>query len=205
MGDSNCLYIYMKKNFFFGLLVCTFFLNTSVKGQNVVLKSNLLHAATATLNLGVEVGIAPKWTIDLSGGYNPFTFSHSRKWKHWIFQPEARYWFCDRFAGHFVGFHALGGAYNFANLKNGIRLFGVDFSELSSYRQQGWFVGGGIAYGHSWVLNRRWNLELEIGMGYVYAKYDKFKCGGCGKRVETGKTHHYLGPTKAAINMVYNF
>ncbi|MGI6862092.1 DUF3575 domain-containing protein [Bacteroides sp. KG156] len=193
-----------KKNLFFALLVCLF-MSAAVKGQNVALKTNLLYDATATFNLGVEFGVAPKWTIDLSGNYNPFTFSHSRKWKHWLVQPEARYWFCDRFAGHFIGFHALGGQYNFANLKNDVRLFGTDFSQLTDHRLQGWFAGGGVAYGYSWVLGRRWNLELEIGLGYVYTKYDKFKCEGCGKRVETGKTHHYFGPTKAAINMVYNF
>ena len=85
---------------------------TEVHCQKVAIKSNLLYDVTATVNAGIEVGLAPKWTFDLSANYNGWTFSHERKWKHWLLQPEGRYWFCDRFAGHFVGVHALGGQYN---------------------------------------------------------------------------------------------
>ncbi|WP_288083424.1 DUF3575 domain-containing protein, partial [Xylanibacter rodentium] len=27
----------------------------------------------------------------------------------------------------------------------------------------------------------------------------------CGKKVETDRPHHYVGPTKAAVNLVYLF
>jgi hypothetical protein len=55
------------------------------------------------------------------------------------------------------------------------------------------------------VLNKHWTLEGEIGLGYAYGKYDRYRCTGCGKKIETDKTHHYVGPTKAAINLVYFF
>lgn len=173
--------------------------------QKVAVKTNLLYDATATINAGIEFGLAPKWTFDLSGNYNGWTMSHDRKWKHWLVQPEVRYWFCDRFAGHFLGFHALGGQYNIGNLNNDIKFLGTDFSKLSDSRYQGWFVGGGIAYGYDWVLSKHWNLEAEIGFGYAYTKYDRFNCAGCGKKIETDKSHHYVGPTKAALNLVYAF
>lgn len=89
--------------------------------QKVALKSNLLYDATATVNAGVEIGLAPRWTFDISANYNGWTFSHDRKWKHWLVQPEARYWFCDRFAGHFIAAHALGGQYNIGGLKTVFR------------------------------------------------------------------------------------
>ena len=76
--------------------------------QKAAVKTNLLYDATTTLNLGVEVGIAHRWTIDLSGNLNPWTFSDNTKWKHWLIQPEARYWLCERFNGHFLGAHVLG-------------------------------------------------------------------------------------------------
>ncbi len=178
---------------------------STLHAQKVAVKTNLLYDATATINAGIEFGLAPKWTLDISGNYNGWNMSHDRKWKHWLVQPEARYWFCDRFAGHFLGFHALGGQYNVGNLNNGIKFLGTDFSQLSDHRYQGWFVGGGIAYGYDWVLSKHWNLEAEIGFGYAYTKYDKFNCAGCGKKTDTGKSHHYVGPTKAAINLVYVF
>ena len=47
-----------------------------VKAQNVALKSNILYDASGTVNLGAEVGLAPKWTLDVSGNYNGWVRSH---------------------------------------------------------------------------------------------------------------------------------
>lgn len=176
----------------------------SAKGQDVAVKTNVMSDALLNINLGMEFGLAPRWTLNLAGQYNGWTVNE-RKWKHWLVQPEARYWFCDRFAGHFMGVHALGGQYNFANIKNGISFLGSDFSALTDYRYQGWAVGCGIAYGYAWILGRHWNLEAEIGMGYIYTRYDKFECKNCGRKLEKDKSHNYVGPTKAAINLVYLF
>ncbi len=66
-------------------------------------------------------------------------------------------------------------------------------------------AGGGISYGYAFILGRSWNLELEVGVGYNYTLYDRFECAGCGRKVEEGQEHHYIGPTKAAINLVYLF
>ena len=198
----------MKINFkfsgFFALWIACVFLCQGVKGQNVAVKTNLLYDVTATINAGVEISLAPKWTLDLSGNYNNWTMSGDRKWKHWFLQPEARYWFCNKFIGHFLGIHAHGGQYNLGNLDNDIRLFGTDFSRLADKRYQGWFTGIGVAYGYSWALAKHWNLEFEIGLGYSYSEYDCYPCAVCGERLDTG-CHHYFGPTKAAINLIFVF
>ncbi len=173
-------------------------------GQNIAIKTNLLYDATATINAGVEFGLAPKWTLDISGNYNNWTMARERKWKHWFIQPEARYWFCNKFIGHFLGFHAHGGQYNIGNLDNSINFLGTDFSQLTDKRYQGWFVGAGIAYGYSWVLSRHWNLEFELGVGYAYSRYDCYPCAECGELLDSG-CHHYFGPTKAAINLIFVF
>ena len=192
------------------LKLCVFllfglFFSTGVKCQKMAVKSNLLYDATATINAGVEFRLATRWTFDLSGNYNGWTISGNRKWKHWMMQPEARYWFCDRFAGHFLGAHALGGKYNIGNLKNSISFLGTDFSKLTDRRYQGWFIGDGVAYGHSWILSKHWNFEAEIGVGYIYMRYDVYPCAECGTRLAKGRSHHYVGPTKAALNLVYLF
>ncbi len=72
-----------------------------VSGQDVALKTNLLADALLNVNAGIEIGLAPKWTLDVTGEYNGWTLSHDRRWKHWAVQPNARYWLCDRFGGHF--------------------------------------------------------------------------------------------------------
>jgi hypothetical protein len=194
----------MKKLF----VVTTCVLATFCAGasaQRVAVKTNLLADATLSPNVGVEVGVKPKWTIDLTGEMNAWTLSHDRRWKHWYVQPEARYWLCDRFAGHFFAGHIFGGQYNLGNLDNGIKFLGTDFSKLSDYRFQGWFVGAGIGYGYSWILGRHWNIEAEIAVGYAYSRYDRYKCEGCGAKVANDRVHNYVGPTKAAVNLIYEF
>lgn len=172
--------------------------------QEVALKSNVLYDAVLSPTVGVEVGLAPKWTLDVSGTINAWSVNGHR-WKTWMVQPEARYWFCQRFSGHFVGSHVLGGQYNWGNLKNDIMFLGTDFSNLSDRRYQGWMVGAGVAYGYSWILSRHWNLEAEIGIGWVYTRSDEFNCANCGKKLRSSIPHNYVGPTKAALNIIYAF
>lgn len=85
------------------------------------------------------------------------------------------------------------------------KFLGTDFRKLKDYRFQGWMAGAGIAYGYSWILDKRWNIEAEIGIGWVYTRYDMFECADCGQKVDTNHPHNYVGPTKAAINLVYTF
>ena len=60
------------------------------------IKTNALYWATSTPNLGFEVGLAKKITLDVSGNYNPWKFGDDRQIKHWLVQPELRYWLCER-------------------------------------------------------------------------------------------------------------
>ena len=176
------------------------------RAQDFAIKTNLLYDATATLNLGAEVGLAPRWTFDLSGNYHPWDLPSRPMIRHAMLQPEVRYWFCDRFSRHFLGVHALGGIYNVASLPTeGRKLFGRDLSQLSRYRYQGWFAGGGVAYGYDFILGEHWNLELELGVGYVYSEYDKYECEECGLQLAYRQPLNYFGPTKAAVSLVYLF
>lgn len=177
----------------------------ALHAQKVAVKTNVLSDAFTNVNVGAEVGLAPRWTFDAIGEFNAWSLSHDRRWKHWSVQPGVRRWLCDRFSGHFVGAHLHGGQFNMGGIDNGISFLGTDFSKLSDERFQGWFAGGGVSYGYAWILDKHWNLEGEIGLGYSYTNYDRFKCAGCGRKMETGKSHHYVGPTKLAINVVYLF
>lgn len=161
----------------------------TVFGQDVAVKTNVVYWATITLNLGAEVGISPKMTIDLIGTYNPFKFRDNKKIMNWLIQPEWRYWACRRFAGHFWGVHAHYGKYN---------------GGLKKYRYDGWLAGAGISYGYQWLIGKRWNLEAELGLGYAYLSFDKFIRNKCGKFVDSGHKN-YVGPTKLNISFMYFF
>ena len=75
----------------------------NIKAQNFALKTNIVYDATATVNIGAEIGLAPKWTFDLSGNYNAWEMPGDRFWKHAMAQPEVRFWFCDRFSRLITG------------------------------------------------------------------------------------------------------
>ena len=63
-------------------------------GQNYGVKTNVLYDLTSTVNLGLEYRLADRWTFDISGNYNAWTLRENMKWKHWMVQPEFRFWNC---------------------------------------------------------------------------------------------------------------
>lgn len=168
--------------------------------QNIALKSNLIYDATATLNLGVEARFAPKWTVDLSGNYNPFSFGDNKKWKHWMLQPEVRYWFCEAFNSHFIGAHLLGGVFNTGNVNapSFLSIFPTD----KGYRYEGEYFGAGLSYGYHHILSPRWSLEYSLGLGWVHSNYDKYDCPHCGDHIKSD-TKDFFGVTKAAVSLIY--
>ncbi|NDV67156.1 DUF3575 domain-containing protein [Bacteroides sp. 224] len=158
------------------------------------LKSNLLYDATGTINLGFEVKTGRKHTLDVPVNYNPWTFHENRKWKHFLVQPELRYWLCEAFQGHFLGIHGHYGQYNVGNLPFG--------GNLKDSRYEGWLAGGGFSYGYHRMLSNRWSIEATLGLGYAYLSYDKYPCKKCGELLKSDKKH-YLGVTKAAVSLIY--
>lgn len=168
------------------------------KTQIAAIKTNLIYDATASVNLGFEFGLAKHWTLDINGNLNMWNISGLKKWRHWFAQPEARFWFCDKFNGHFLGFHAVGGQYNIG----GTRLVFNAFPETKTARFEGWGAGIGIAYGYQWLLSKNWSIEASVGIGYIYSMYDKFPCATCGTLIGEG-AKHYFGPTKASLSVIY--
>ncbi len=132
--------------------------------QGFAVKTNVLSDAIMNVSLGLEAGLAPRWTLEAVAEVNAWTLSRGRRWKHWAVQPEARWWFCDRFAGHFLGLHVHGGQYNAGGFDGWYHFLGTDAGKLAGARYQGWFAGAGLAYGYAFVLGRHWNLEAEAGL-----------------------------------------
>lgn len=172
---------------------------SSACAQEVAVKTNMLYWATTTPNIGMEVGLGDKTTGQVFFGLNPWKQSggdHSSL-RHWVVQPELRHWFCQKFNGWFVGAHAMGGQYNAGAVKLPLGAF----PEFEHHRYKGWYVGGGVTAGYQWVISKHWNFETSLGAGYIYSPYKKY-CSVCGGEGET-KHRNYVGPTKAAISLVY--
>lgn len=185
----------MKKKLLLLILLAS---PVSLFSQHIAVKNNLVYDAMLTPNLGVEVGLTKNLTLDVIGNYNPFEFSDNKMWKHWLVQPELRYWFCERFSRAFIGVHAHAGHANIGNLKLPFDLY----HRLDDIRKEGDFYGGGLSIGYQLPLAKRWNMEFSVGGGYAYIKYDKFDME-TGEKLRADLTHNYWGVTKATISVIY--
>lgn len=187
------------KKLLLGILLIAGWCGNRACAQDVAINTNLLYWATTTLNVGVEVGLDTRLTLDVTGGYNPWTLDKAAntKIKHWMVRPELRYWLCERFNGHFFGLHT---GYAFYNI-SGVRI-PFQPGTTANHRYQGWATGVGLLYGYSWILSERWNIEATIGLGYIYTRYDKYDCATCG-RFRGSQDKHYFGPTRAGVSLIY--
>lgn len=173
-------------------------LSQTLNAQRLAVKTNVLSALTTTVNLGVEAALAPCWSIDVSGSYNAWDFDEYRKQKQWVVQPEARYWFCEVFNGHFLAAHLIGGEFNMADPFFPFSLY----RSLGDYRFEGWMYGAGIGYGYHWILSPRWSLEGEVGIGYMGTKHEQYECIRCGTLLNEGFSNS-MAVTKLSISVVF--
>ncbi|MGL4781309.1 MAG: DUF3575 domain-containing protein [Bacteroidales bacterium] len=189
--------------FYLSVLFLVVFYSLNITAQKIAVKTNLLYGGiTLTPNVGAEISLAPRWTLDLSGGYNPWNLhgsvSDNKKLVHWLVEPEVRYWLCQKFSGHFFGTHLLFSQYNISQH----RLSWLLGKGSQNYRYEGNAAGGGLTYGYQFILGNHWNLEASIGIGYARLWYDKFNCLKCGEKLGSDY-RNYFGPTKAAISIIY--
>lgn len=187
----------MKKFFILTVFLIGLAIPSAI-GQHIAIKTNLLYDATSTINLGAEVKLAKKWTLDVPFNFNPWKFDSGARLRHWGVQPELRYWFCESFNRMFIGLHGHYADFNVGGL-NGWPLMSKN---MEKNRYEGHLYGAGISVGRSWILKKRWSLELSAGAGYARIHYDKYPCAECGSKLKTG-TRNYFGPTKLSVSLVY--
>lgn len=161
----------------------------------LAVKTNLAAYAAFVLNLGVEVKIGDKFSIDAPLYYSPYTLFDNYSFRILATQPEVRYWLTEALDGHFFGAHVMGGWYN------------VAYNSTTRYQDtdgESPFYGAGISYGYSLALNDNWAFEFTAGFGYLRLDYDMFYNIDNGAKYDT-KVIDYWGPTKLGVNLVYKF
>jgi len=178
----------------FLLLFCL----ADLHSQALTVKSDLLTGALSSPNLAVEVKLSDRFTLEAGFHYNPFPAGGDKRWKHWFVQPELRYWMCQPFGGHFFGTHLLYGVYNAGGMKPPLGLF----KGIRSSRYEGDFLGLGVSYGYHFILSPRWSIETNLGIGFLHAGYERYRCLHCGE--QTGGGHkNFIAPTRVAVSLVY--
>lgn len=186
------------------LIIATLITGTLGAQNRWALKSNLLHDATASVNLSLEYSPFAHWSAELSGSVNMWDLPRGLKLKHAIVQPELKYWLCDRFNGWFFDVHAFGG---YIPIIGGLPLdfskYYHKFPNLSSFNMRnGILVGGGVGFGYDVILGRHWNLELEMGVGYMFLRGNEYSDDVL---ILKNSKFDYIGPTKLGVTICYLF
>lgn len=160
-----------------------------IRAQNIAVKTNGLYWLAVTPNIGMEFATADRWSMEVTGCYNPFQFDDEKKLKYWFAQPELKYWLRETFKGHFIALQVHGGQF---------------YSTLADRRRDGYLLGGGIGYGYDWQLSSHWILEAEAAVGYVRFQYKEAECLPCIRKWEY-RHFNYVGLTRLALSAIYRF
>ena len=169
------------------------------KVEVVALKNNLLYDAAATPNLQLEIRLAPKWTLELGAGFNPFPLKDTQfpKWRHVSAWIAPRYWFCNAFHRDFISVNV---AYAHYNVAGGAYPIGWMYNQVKDNRYQGDAVMAGASYGWHFAISPHFSIELEAGVDAGYSWYDRFECKHCGDKTESGG--RWLVLPKLGVNLV---
>ena len=207
-SEEHLIDVLMKRYLIIAVLIL-FAGAGSADAQRIGVKTNALYWASATPNVGFECAFADRWTVELAGGYNPWTYNKEEnvKSKHFLITPEVRYWFCEAFNGHFIG---INGNYTQFNVGGfpvpGLFLTsvndGIFIADLKNSRSEGWAAGAGLNYGYAFPISRRWNLEFKVGAGFWYSEYDRYESRPCGL-FHDSNVKTVFGPTDLGISFIY--
>lgn len=155
----------MKNKWGLCLFLAIFMFANSIKAQLVSVKTNALHWATMAPNLGFEIVLGERSTVNFhaTGWYKTYGMNI----KGWLIAPEYRFWLSGRpLTREYIGLSVL--AINYTD-KAGI------FSEGNC--SIGDALGAGITGGYVFNLSERWNLELSAGAGVVAVRSKQYKKG----------------------------
>ncbi len=170
----------------------------SRKSVDFVLKSNLLLWGVANPNLAIEKKIDNNFTIELMLSSSSLEYGSHKQFKYLLIQPEIRYWLSRSFSGSFFGFHTHYAIYDVGDKEYSLE----KIKKLNNNRYKGHLFGAGFSYGYQWEINKHWNIETVMGIGYAHLSYDEYSNDCCKKK---RRNSIYLTPTKASFSFVYLF
>ena len=183
----------IKKSFkLLAVAISLMFCSQMANAQSYSIRTNVIGLASTNLNIEASMTLNHKWSLHVPVQYNPFRFNNNKQYRNFYMAPGVRWWWLQSYLGNFFGIYATGGKYSVGNI------FG------SKYRYEGQAYGLSGSFGRAYPINRRWNIEWEIGAGLMWMDQDKYACKRCGDLVKSEHKWRFL-PTKAALNVVYLF
>lgn len=153
----------------------------------------------AITNITGEYDFAPKWSAALSLHYSAIDYGKvTRRFRTFIFRPEARLWLGKCHSGLFFDAHVQMAAYNFALPSWKYRIQDVAGKNPA--------LGGGIGIGYRLEFggNGHWAAQAQLGVGVYHLYYNRYENRDNGQLVDT-RRRAWAGIDNFAISAVYHF
>ena len=169
------------------------------------LRTNMLYDVVLIPNIGIEVYMGKRWTVGLDWFYTWFSCDN----RH-------RYW--QAYGGYLTVRKYLGGN-NTSDIKHhtsnifptghhlGAYVLGLTYDVEwggKGYQAAKFGFGGGLEYGYSKKIGRKWCLDFSIGVGFQDGEYKEYEPAndGTGHYIWLStKKRHWWGPTKAEVSL----
>lgn len=165
-------------------------------GSRVAIKTNLLYDAVLIPNLSVEVNCYRNFTVYADLMYAGLDLpSRHFYWDLYGVQLGARKYFGRiakkrTFSGHHVGIYAQALAYDLQ-----VGYIGQQTPSLN--------MGGGLDYGYSFPISAGFNIDVDLGFGFLRGKYYEYIVEGDHNTWQGTIQRSWWGPTKASVSLVW--
>ena len=171
-------------------------LSVSRRPLYVSLKTNALYDLLLIPSVGAEVWLGRMMSVNANWSYA--WWSKNRRHNYWRYYGgdiAVRRWFGRKAAekpltGHHIGVYAQIVTYDFELGGKG-------------YMGNKYNYGGGVEYGFSLPLARRFNMDFTVGVGYLGGKYYEYTPIDGHYVWQATKQRRWFGPTKAEVSLVW--
>ena len=162
----------------------------------VALRTNMLHDALLTPDIGVELTLYRKFSIGIEGvGAWWSNDSKHRFWRikgGWV---DMQLWLGSRCENRALTGHHIG-------VYGSMHTFDFEFGG-KGWQSPDWTFGCGISYGYSIRIAPRLNIDFSARVGYSTGTLVEYR-PQCGAYVCTNRsTRHYLGLTGIGVTLVW--
>ncbi len=160
------------------------------------LKTNGLYDLLLIPSVGAEVWLGKMMSVNANWSYA--WWSKNRRHNYWRYYGgdiAVRRWFGRKAAekpltGHHIGLYAQIMTYDFELGGKG-------------YMGNKYNYGGGVEYGFSLPLARRFNIDFTVGVGYLGGEYYEYTPIDGHYVWQATKQRRWFGPTKAEVSLVW--
>ena len=179
--------------------------NKSLVEYKSALRTNLLADAVAIPNIGVEFSLRSRWSLGADVYY-----------ADWHSTSPTRYWRCQgaeiSLSKNLASRRHLFFNNCFLSIYTQIMRFNILISQtgyLSGHSGARFFdrptIGAGFAIGYKFHIANHIRLDLTLGAGFQSGQYQTYRIIDAHRVWQSTRTRRFLGPTKAAVTLVYQF